>query len=176
MLNGDGLRVVLWLSGCSHNCYKCQNPQTHDPNSGILFDEKAEEELFRELSKDYISGLTLTGGDPLHENNLDGVLHLVDRFRLSFPNKSIWIYSGYSFTELFMYDDQIKKNPNYLRKDIMEIYKKRQEIVKQCTVMVDGRYIDSQRDISLRWRGSKNQNCIDIQQSLHQNKIVLYQN
>ena len=121
MLNGDGLRVVLWLSGCSHNCYKCQNPQTHDPNSGILFDEKAEEELFRELSKDYISGLTLTGGDPLHENNLDGVLHLVDRFRLSFPNKSIWIYSGYSFTELFMYDDQIKKNPNYLRKDIMEI-------------------------------------------------------
>ena len=176
MLNGDGLRVVLWLSGCSHNCYKCQNPQTHDPNSGILFDEKAEEELFRELSKDYISGLTLTGGDPLHENNLDGVLHLVDRFRLSFPNKSIWIYSGYSFTELFMYDDPIKKNPNYLKKDIMEIYKKRQEIVKQCTVMVDGRYIDSQRDISLRWRGSKNQNCIDIQQSLHQNKIVLYQN
>ena len=176
MLNGDGLRVVLWLSGCSHNCYKCQNPQTHDPNSGILFDEKAEEELFRELSKDYISGLTLTGGDPLHENNLDGVLHLANRFRLSFPNKSIWIYSGYSFTELFMYDDQIKKNPNYLRKDIMEIYKKRQEIVKQCTVMVDGRYIDSQRDISLRWRGSKNQNCIDIQQSLHQNKIVLYQN
>ena len=99
-----------------------------------------------------------------------------DEIRLSFPNKSIWIYSGYSFTELFMYDDQIKKNPNYLRKDIMEIYKKRQEIVKQCTVMVDGRYIDSQRDISLRWRGSKNQNCIDIQQSLHQNKIVLYQN
>ena len=176
MLNGDGLRVVLWLSGCSHNCYKCQNPQTHDPNSGILFDEKAEEELFRELSKDYISGLTLTGGDPLHENNLDGVLHLVDRFRLSFPNKSIWIYSGYSFTELFMYDDQIKKNPNYLRKDIMEIYKKRQEIVKQCTVMVDGRYVDSQRDITLKWRGSKNQNCIDIQHSLHQNKIILYQN
>ena len=176
MNNGDGLRVVLWLSGCSHHCYNCQNPQTWDVNSGIPFDESAKEELFRELDKDYISGLTLSGGDPLHEANLDGVLDLVNRFRLSFPNKSIWIYSGYSFTELFMYDDQIKKNPNYLRKDIMEIYKKRQEIVKQCTVMVDGRYIDSQRDISLRWRGSKNQNCIDIQQSLHQNKIVLYQN
>ena len=114
--------------------------------------------------------------DPLSEENLDKTLETVNKIRLSFPNKSIWIYSGYSFTELFMYDDQIKKNPNYLRKDIMEIYKKRQEIVKQCTVMVDGRYIDSQRDISLRWRGSKNQNCIDIQQSLHQNKIVLYQN
>ena len=174
MLNGDGLRVVLWLSGCSHNCYKCQNPQTHDPNSGILFDEKAEEELFRELSKDYISGLTLTGGDPLHENNLDGVLNLVNKIRLSFPNKSIWIYSGYSFTELFMYDDQIKKNPNYLRKDIMEIYKKRQEIVKQCTVMVDGRYIDSQRNPSKKWAGSDNQRVISIQESIKQGKVVLY--
>ena len=174
MLNGDGLRVVLWLSGCSHNCYKCQNPQTHDPNSGILFDEKAEEELFRELSKDYISGLTLTGGDPLHENNLDGVLNLVNKIRLSFPNKSIWIYSGYSFTELFMYDDQIKKNPNYLRKDIMEIYKKRQEIVKQCTVMVDGRYIDSQRNPSKKWAGSDNQHVINVQESLKQGKVVLY--
>ena len=96
--------------------------------------------------------------DPLSEENLDKTLETVDRFRLSCPNKSIWIYSGYSFTELFMYDDQIKKNPNYLRKDIMEIYKKRQDIVKQCTVMIDGRYIDSQRDITLKWRGSLNQN------------------
>ena len=124
----------------------------------------------KNIINDYIEN------DPLSEENLDKTLETVNKIRLSFPNKSIWIYSGYSFTELFMYDDQIKKNPNYLRKDIMEIYKKRQEIVKQCTVMVDGRYIDSQRDISLRWRGSKNQNCIDIQQSLHQNKIVLYQN
>ena len=81
--------------------------------------------------------------DPLSEENLDKTLKTVNRFRLSFPNKSIWLYSGYSFTELFMYDDQIKKNPNYLRKDIMEIYKKRQEIVKQCTVIIDGKYIDS---------------------------------
>ena len=174
MNNGDGLRVVLWLSGCSHHCYNCQNPQTWDVNSGIPFDESAKEELFRELDKDYISGLTLSGGDPLHEANLDGVLDLVNEIRLSFPNKSIWIYSGYSFTELFMYDDQIKKNPNYLRKDIMEIYKKRQEIVKQCTVMVDGRYIDSQRNPSKKWAGSNNQHVIDIKQSLQQNKLILY--
>ena len=167
MLNGDGLRVVLWLSGCSHNCYKCQNPQTHDPNSGILFDEKAEEELFRELSKDYISGLTLTGGDPLHENNLDGVLNLVNKIRLLFPNKTIWIYSGYQWSEIF--NDGV-----YLTKECAGW--KRREIIKQCNILIDGRYIDSQRDISLRWRGSLNQNCIDIQQSLHQNKIVLYQN
>ena len=165
MLNGDGLRVVLWLSGCSHNCYKCQNPQTHDPNSGILFDEKAEEELFRELSKDYISGLTLTGGDPLHENNLDGVLHLVDRFRLLFPNKSIWIYSGYQWSEIF--NDGV-----YLTKNCYGW--KRREIVRQCTVMVDGRYIDSQRNPSKKWAGSNNQHVIDIQQSLQKGEIVLW--
>ena len=130
--------------------------------------------MFRELGKDYISGLTLSGGDPLHEANLDGVLDLVNEIRLSFPNKTIWIYSGYIFSELFMYDEKIKRCPNYLRKDVMEIYQKRQQIISKCTVMVDGRYIDSQRDISLRWRGSKNQDVINIQQSLQKGEIVLW--
>ena len=202
MNNGDGLRVVLWLSGCSHHCYNCQNPQTWDANSGIPFDESAKKELFRELDKDYISGLTLTGGDPLFESNLDGVLDLVtefnkrynfqkvdsanpckmgvseventDKIRLSFPNKTIWIYSGYIFSELFMYDEKIKRCPNYLRKDVMEIYQKRQQIISKCDVMVDGKYIDSQRDTSLRWRGSKNQDVINIQQSLQNGEIVLW--
>ena len=165
MNNGDGLRVVLWLSGCSHNCYKCQNPQTHDPNSGILFDEKAEEELFRELSKDYISGLTLTGGDPLHENNLDGVLHLVDRFRLSFPNKTIWIYSGYQWSEIF--NDGV-----YLTRDCAGW--KRREIVKKCDVMIDGKYVDSLRDPQLKWRGSSNQHVINIEKSMIKGEIVLW--
>ena len=74
--NGVGLRVVLWLSGCSHHCYNCQNPQTWNPDSGIQFDESAKQEIFTELSKDYISGITFSGGDPLHENNLDEVLFL----------------------------------------------------------------------------------------------------
>ena len=176
--NGEGVGVALFVQGCPFNphCYNCFNPDTWDFNGGKEWTQEVEDKLIELANRPYIKRLSILGGEPLADENLDGVLHLVDRFRLSFPNKSIWIYSGYSFTELFMYDDQIKKNPNYLRKDIMEIYKKRQEIVKQCTVMVDGRYIDSQRDISLRWRGSKNQNCIDIQQSLHQNKIVLYQN
>ena len=193
MNNGDGLRVVLWLSGCSHHCYNCQNPQTWDANSGIPFDESAKKELFRELDKDYISGLTLTGGDPLFESNLDGVLDLVteinkrynfqkvdsanpckmgvsedkntDKIRLSFPNKSIWIYSGFRWSEIF--NDSV-----YLTKDCAGW--KRREIIKQCTVMVDGRYIDSQRDITLKWRGSSNQRVIDCQQSLQQNKVVLY--
>ena len=197
MNNGDGLRVVLWLSGCSHHCYNCQNPQTWDANSGIPFDESAKKELFRELDKDYISGLTLTGGDPLFESNLDGVLDLVtefnkrynfqkvdsaipckmgvseventDKIRLSLPNKSIWIYSGYTWNQVM--NPIVTSDFNTKRDNII---RKRQEIVKQCTVMVDGRYIDSQRDISLKWRGSINQKEIDIKRSIMQNELVLY--
>ena len=165
MNNGDGLRVVLWLSGCSHHCFNCQNPQTWDVNSGIPFDESAKEELFRELDKDYISGLTLSGGDPLHEANLDGVLDLVNEIRLSFPNKSIWIYSGYQWSEIF--NDGV-----YLTKNCYGW--KRREIVRQCTVMVDGRYIDSQRNPSKKWAGSDNQRVLDIQQSLQKGEIVLW--
>ena len=169
MNNGDGLRVVLWLSGCSHHCYNCQNPQTWDVNSGIPFDKSAKEELFRELDKDYISGLTLSGGDPLHEANLDGVLDLVNEIRLSLPNKSIWIYSGYTWNQVMCPVITDDFNPS---RD--ELLHKRKEIVKQCDVMVDGRYIDSQRDITLKWRGSKNQRVIDVKKSLEQNRIVLH--
>ena len=165
MNNGDGLRVVLWLSGCSHHCFNCQNPQTWDVNSGIPFDESAKEELFSELDKDYISGLTLSGGDPLHEANLDDVLELVNEIRLLFPNKSIWIYSGYQWSEIF--NDGV-----YLTKNCYGW--KRREIVRQCTVMVDGRYIDSQRNPSKKWAGSNNQHVIDIQQSLQKGEIVLW--
>lgn len=190
--NGEGLRVVLWLSGCSHKCKGCQNPQTWDANSGIPFDESAKEELFRELDKDYISGLTLTGGDPLFEGNLDGVLELVtevnkrhntpqdrayvkdknnnilmsfpDKTRLSSPKKSIWIYSGYTWEEILDEDYNFLEMHDNLR----------QAIIAQCNVFVDGKYKESQRDITLPYRGSKNQRLIDIQQTL-KGKIVLWQ-
>lgn len=155
MMNGEGLRVVLWLSGCTHHCYNCQNPITWDENDGLVFDKSAKEELFRELGKDYISGLTLSGGDPLHEANLDEVLDLVNEIRFLFPNKSIWLYSGYTFEECLLNT-------------------KRREIIKNTDVMVDGRYIDSQRDISLKWRGSSNQRVIDIKQSLQKGEIILW--
>ena len=199
MLNGSGLRVVLWLSGCSHKCKGCQNPQTWDVNSGIPFDEKAKEELFRELDKDYISGLTLTGGDPLHPSNLDGVLDIVTEFnkryrttqdmvlnkdndhnilnenshkiRLLMPNKTVWIYSGYEWEHIL--DDSFHYHPLTAEK-LLTWRSKRKEIIKMCDIFIDGRYIDSQRDISLCWRGSKNQRVIDIQKSLQQGEVVLY--
>lgn len=211
--NGEGLRVVLWLSGCSHKCKGCQNPQTWDANSGIPFDESAKEELFRELDKDYISGLTLTGGDPLFESNLDGVLDLVtevnkrynttqyidenvrenhnilnenaNKIRLSRPKKSIWLYSGYTWKDIFdeTLDNMIKDiNSELSLPDLVDEFGKkfkinhiRQQIISQCTVLIDGQYIDYQRDITLPYRGSTNQRVIDIQQSLQKGEIVLWQ-
>lgn len=191
--NGEGLRVVLWLSGCSHKCKGCQNPQTWNANSGIPFDESAKEELFKELDKDYISGLTLTGGDPLFEDNLDDVLDLVtevnkrynstqyiddnsrinhdilntnaNEFRLSSPKKSVWLYTGYDLAEILKNTAETKDKENLIR--FM--------IIKSVDILVDGKYIDSQRDLTLPYRGSKNQRLIDIQQSLQKEEIVLWQ-
>lgn len=200
MNNGEGLRVVLWLSGCSHKCKGCQNPQTWDANSGIPFDESAKEELFRELDKDYISGLTLTGGDPLFESNLDGVLDLVtevnkryntvqyidenaqgnhnmlninaNEIRLLSPQKTIWLYTGYTWKDIF--------SETYAKDYIVTITTKKhqfykQHIIKQCDVLVDGQYIDSQRDTILPWVGSSNQKVINIRNSLQKGEIVLWQ-
>lgn len=174
--NGEGLRVVLWLSGCSHHCYNCQNPQTWNPDNGIPFDESAKQEIFNELSKDYISGITFSGGDPLYEYNLDEVLKLVKQIRISFPDKTIWLYTGFRWEELIMYDSYNSFIPleSNLRKDIYELYIKRHQIIELCNIVVDGEYIDEQKDLSLKFRGSKNQRVIDVKQSLVQNKVVLY--
>ena len=171
MNNGSGLRVVLWLSACSHHCKGCQNPQTWDINSGIPFDENAKEELFRELSKDYISGITFTGGDPLHENNLDEVLQLIEEIRSKFSNKTIWLYTGYEWEDIW-YDSKIVID-DYTNK-VYEDYKKRQQIISKCDVLVDGEYKEELRDISLHWRGSSNQRVIDVQESLKKGEIVLW--
>lgn len=168
MNNGDGLRVVLWLSGCSHHCYNCQNPQTWNPNSGIPFDESAKQEIFNELSKDYISGITFSGGDPLHENNLDDILKLVQEIRISFPEKTIWLYTG------FKIEDIIKQEQYEKVSGIPDVWSKRLEIITNVDVLVDGEYIDEQKDLTLKWRGSKNQRVIDAKQSRVQNKVILY--
>lgn len=193
--NGEGLRVVLWLSGCSHKCKGCQNPQTWNANSGIPFDESAKEELFKELDKDYISGLTLTGGDPLFEDNLDDVLDLVtevnkrhntpqnidnndannhnilnvdaNKIRLSSPKKTIWLYTGYTWEEIRK--GNMKDGLRYGE------WTKRAKIITECDVLVDGQYVELQRDITLPYRGSSNQRLIDIQQSLQKGEIVLWQ-
>lgn len=162
MNNGDGLRVVLWLSGCSHHCYNCQNPQTWSPESGIEFNKYYSEEIYSELAKDYISGITFTGGDPLHKNNITGVLESVNKIRSLYSHKTIWLYTGYSI-DAFLYMNNTNDN------DL-----KRRDIISKCDVVVDGKYIDALRDTTLKWRGSTNQRVIDIHKSKKYGEIILW--
>ena len=166
MNNGLGLRVVLWVSGCELHCENCQNPQTWNKNSGVLFDETAKQEIFEELSKPYIAGLTLSGGHPLEDYNLETVYLLLKEVKEKFPQKNIWLYTGYTWEYIF--PEVVTDNF-----DVNRIY--RQEIVRMCDVLVDGPYIEKQRDITLKWRGSRNQRVIDVQKTLlsHDKRAVL---
>ena len=153
MNNGDGLRTVLWVSGCTHHCKECQNPCTWDINDGVPFDEKAKQELFDDLSEDFIQGITFSGGDPLHPQNRDEVGMIIKEIRTKYPDKDIWLYTGFVFEEV------LNMNLSYL---------------KDIDVIVDGPFQVEKKDLTLKWRGSSNQNVIDVKESLAQNKTVLF--
>ena len=154
--NGVGVRTVLWVSGCDIHCRNCHNQQTWDFNSGILFTEDTMQEILYDLSKPYIKGLTLSGGHPLDPHNAPKVLEIVKRVKMVFPNKDIWIYSGYVWENIIK-DETLR------------------EILKYTDVLVDGAYVDELRDISLPFRGSSNQRIIDIEKSLTENKVILWE-
>lgn len=151
MLNGEGLRVTLFVSGCSHNCPYCHNPQTHSPISGIEFDKTALCEIFEQLDKDYIDGLTLSGGDPLHEENRAKIYNLCKTVKDNYRNKTIWLYTGYNWEEI---------------KDLI--------LIKYIDVLVDGNFIKSLADENYKWAGSTNQRIINVKESLKANKVILY--
>lgn len=169
--NGEGVGVSLFVQGCRFRCPNCFNKDTWDFDGGKEWTPEVENKFIELASRPYIKRISILGGEPLADENLNGVLNLVNRIRLLMPEKTIWIYSGYEWSDIWedgciIIDDVTLK--------VYEDYKKRQEIISMCSVLVDGRYIDSQRDVSLRWRGSKNQKCIDIQKSLQQGEVVLY--
>ncbi len=167
--NGDGLRIVLWVAGCEHHCANCQNQQTWNPQSGIPFDENSMNEIRNELKKDYISGITFSGGDPLHPKNVQNVLKIVDEIRVSYPTKNIWLYTGYTWEQIM---HPIISDINSKQLKILQIQK---ELVSKCDVLIDGRYVDELRDVSLHWRGSSNQRVINVQETLKQKQIVLWE-
>lgn len=146
MLNGDGLRVVLWVSGCSHYCEDCQSKITWDPNVGVDFDEKAKHEIFDELKKDYVKGITFSGGDPLYSSNVPDVLALAQEIRKEYPTKDIWLYTGYTLAQLLQDDSELGN----LRK----------EVLKTIDVLVDGEFEKDKADQNAHWVGSTNQNII----------------
>jgi len=145
MLNGDGLRVVLWVAGCSHCCKECQNPVTWDPSGGLLFDDAAKQELFEQLDKSYISGITFSGGDPLHAANRLDVRNLMAEIKEKYPNKTIWLYTGDSWENIMHY-----------------------VILQYVDVLVDGEFQIARKDNKLLWKGSSNQRVIDVQKTLAQ--------
>ncbi len=151
MLNGDGLRVVLWVAGCSHRCRECQNPVTWDPDGGIPFTEESKRELFAELGKPYISGVTFSGGDPLYRSNEPEILELAKEIREKFPGKTIWLYTGSVW-------DEIKDH----------------EIIGYVDVLVDGEYVKELRSTQLYWRGSSNQRVIDVKKTLESGTLSLH--
>ena len=154
--NGLGVRTVLWISGCDIHCRNCHNPQTWDFNSGIPFTDDTMQEILYDLSKPYIKGCTLSGGHPLDPHNAPKVLEIVKRVKMVFPNKDIWIYSGYEWENIIK-DETLR------------------EIMRYTDVLVDGAYIDELRDISLPFRGSSNQRIIDVEKSLTENKVILWE-
>ena len=152
MLNGEGLRVVLWVSGCTHHCFNCQNPITWDIAGGLTFDEDAENELFEALSKPHCSGITFSGGDPLHPFNRDEVFRLMKKIRKELPNKTIWLYTGFLWEEV---------------KDIPDI--------ADIDVLCEGKFVESLLDNKLHWVGSSNQRVMNVKKSLETGEVVLHE-
>jgi anaerobic ribonucleoside-triphosphate reductase activating protein len=150
MLNGDGIRVSFWCSGCPHRCIGCHNPETWDKDLGILVTKDTYKELALALDQSYISGITWTGGDCLHPDNRQEIEDLIMFVHDNF-NKTQWLYTGYHWNDI--------KNLN---------------IIKYLDVVVDGPYIEELRDISLKWRGSSNQRVIDVRKSLETGQVVLW--
>lgn len=151
ILNGEGVRVVLWVSGCSHHCKNCHNAVTWDENGGLLFDETAKQELFDAINNPDIDGITFSGGDPLFLGNRETIGNLVEEIKQKFPNKNIWLYTG------FLWEDV-----------------KHLSFLKDVDVLIDGRFEQEKFSTKALWRGSTNQRVIDVKKSLNQNKVVLY--
>ncbi len=159
MLNGEGLRVVLWVSGCSHKCPGCQNALTWDPEDGVVYDDDTIKEIYHELDQDWCSGLTLSGGDPLFLENRKTIRDLVTNVKQLYPDKTIWMYTGYTWEEL-MAQRELDQNL--------------EDILHHIDVLLEGKFVLSKAEQKLHYVGSANQRIIDVKKSLEQETITLY--
>lgn len=158
MINGKGIRVSLFVSGCTHKCKGCFNKDTWDPEYGNPFTEKEENEIFDYFKKygSIARGLSLLGGDPTYYKNTETLINFLKKFRANFPDKDVWIWSGFTW-------EQIMSD------------KKRSELISLCDVLIDGKFMLEEKNLNLKWKGSNNQRVIDVQKSLATNSIVIYQ-
>ena len=149
--NGPGVRVSIFMQGCAFHCENCFNKETWDFNGGTDFTEETIKKVLELCDKDYIVGLSILGGEPMHPNNIDGTTALAKAFKEKFPNKNLWVWSGYLFD-----------------KDLKD-----KEVLKYIDVLVDGQFINNLHNPTLKWKGSANQRVIDVQKSLKNNKICI---
>lgn len=159
--NGEGVRVSLFVSGCRNKCKNCFQPQTWDFKYGEPFTEETEDYILKLLKKSYIKGLTVLGGEPFEPSNQEAIYPFLKKVREVYPDKNIWIFTGFTYEELL--DAKCRANCEYTR-----------NILELTDVLVDGRYKEEQKNISLKFRGSENQRIIDVQKTITAEKVVLY--
>ncbi len=157
--NGEGVRVSVFVSGCNHHCKGCFNQCAWDFNYGNKFTDEDINKVLNYLNHDYISGLSLLGGEPLEPQNQEGLLPLVKKVKEKFPNKNIWCYTGFDF-EKDVIGKMAKEN------------KTSNELIRYLDVVVDGKFEEDKKDLKLRFRGSSNQRIIDVKETLKENKVV----
>ena len=158
--NGTGVRVTLFVSGCTHHCKNCFNPETWDFNYGQPFTADVENQILTDLNHDYIEGLTLLGGEPMHPLNQIGLLPFVKKVKEKFPNKTIWCYTGY------VYDKDLIPNGRAW-------CEASEELLKNIDVLVDGPFIENLKNLMLKFRGSSNQRIIDLKETLNTGTVTL---
>lgn len=168
--NGEGIGVSLFVQGCDFHCKNCFNSETWNFSKGQEWNEKTKNQFLKLVEKPFIQRVSILGGEPLHPENVQNVLKIVDEIRVSYLTKNIWLYTGYTWEQIMypIVTDDLNFERDY-------IIKARKELVSKCDVLIDGRYVDELRDVSLHWRGSSNQRVINVQETLKQNKIILWE-
>ena len=159
--NGPGVRVSLFVSGCRHHCKGCFNAETWDFRYGQLYTEETEKEILAALEPGYIQGFTLLGGEPFEPENQESLIHLCNRVRNELPDKDIWCFSGFTYEEITGNSRANIKNTK--------------ELLSLIDVLVDGRFVEDKKDISLKFRGSSNQRIINIKKTMAEGKVVLWE-
>ena len=157
--NGEGIRVTLFVSGCTHHCKGCFQPETWNFSYGKLFDDAAKEEILKALDSSFINGLTLLGGEPFEPENQRGLLPLLREVRSRFPLKSIWCYTGYTLESDLLSESRARCECT-------------DEMLSMLDVLVDGEFVEELKNISLPFRGSENQRIIDMKNTLAAGEVI----
>ena len=149
--DGPGVRVSIFMQGCAFNCKNCFNPETHDFNGGKEFTDATIARVLELCENENVEGLSILGGEPMHPKNIEGTTKLAKAFKAKFPNKNIWVWTG------FLYDKDLKDK----------------DVLKYIDVLVDGQYVDDLHNPTLKWRGSSNQRVIDVKKSQNEKKVII---